>query len=54
MWPWDLEDEELNTLESWFYRGPHLFIALYCFYKASLWGVGFDIGPKIPIYPKGL
>ena len=52
MWPWELKPKELNTL-SWFYRGPHLFVALYCFHKASFWGLDIQIGPNSPIYPKG-
>lgn len=53
MWSWDLNWEELNSLESWFYRGPHLFVALYYFYKASFWGAWIHIGPKILVFPNG-
>ena len=53
MWPWELNPQELSTLESELYQGPHLFTALYHFYKASFWGVGIHIGPNHPIYPKG-
>ena len=53
MWPWELKPQWLNTLESELYKGPYLFTALYCFYKASFWGVGIHIGPNHPVYPKG-
>ena len=53
MWLWELNPQELNTLESELYKGPHFFTALYRFYKASLWGVGIHIGPNHLIYPKG-
>lgn len=53
MWPWELTPQRVSTLESELYEGPHLFTALYRFYKASFWGVGIHIGPNHPIYPKG-
>ena len=53
MWPWEVKREELNNLESWFFTGPHLFAALYRFYKTAFWGAGILIGPNKPIYPEG-
>ena len=53
MWPWEFTPPELDSSDSWLYQGPHLFAALYRFYKASFWGVGIHIGPTHPIYPKG-
>ena len=52
MWPWELTPEDVSS-DDWLYQGPHLFAALYRFYKASFWGVGIHIGPNHPIYPKG-
>jgi hypothetical protein len=53
MWPWELKPRGLSTSENELYEGPHLFTALYRFYKASFWGVGIHIGPNHPVYPKG-
>lgn len=53
MWPWEVQPPEANHLESWFFTGPHLFAALYRFFKASFWGVGIHIGPNRLKYPKG-
>ena len=48
MWPWELKPQELSTLDSELYQGPHLFDALYHIYKASFWGIGIHIGPTHP------
>jgi hypothetical protein len=53
MWPWEYIPPKSGCADSWLYQGPHLFAALYRFYKASYWGVGIHIGPNRPVYPKG-
>ena len=53
MWPWESIPPKSESYDDWLYQGSHLFTALYCFYKASLWGVEILIRPNHPIYPKG-
>ena len=53
MWPWEFTPPKSDNSDTWLYQGPHLFAALYRFYKASFWGVGIHIGPNRPIYSKG-
>ena len=53
MWLWEFTPPVDVSSDEWLYQGPHLFAALYRFYKASFWGVGIHIGPNHPIYPKG-
>ena len=53
MWIMEHKPKGLNTLDSCFYRGPHLFVALYRSYKALFWEVGICTRQYTPVYPKG-
>ena len=38
---WGNLNHERSTHDSWVYQRPHLFAALYHYYKASFWGLKF-------------
>lgn len=51
-WPWTIRIRD-PCLIIGFTKRPNLFVALYHFYKASIWGIGIRKEPNTPIYLKG-